>query len=315
MKQLLQLALNRSGKIVSVFEVETGLKCNCTCPTCGSALEAKNKDKYSGQELLKGQKVAHFAHHDGSECSSAPETAIHLLAKEVIEKFPKIHLPEITHKGRTLRLAKSIVFDKVEIEKEFSNGNLIIKPDAILTMGKTLLFVEFYKTHAVDEFKKIKIEKTGISTIEIDLNSIDPVVNGLPNVRAIKDLLQKGVNFKKWVYNSRTIPLYAEYCNQMKMIEDNRRKTIEDEENREKERLANINKWKQRLVDKGCILIKAYGEYDKNVYCPELKQRTTQCKISIDTCSSCQFHNGTMYGYLGDPNTFIACGFAKNIKK
>ena len=160
MGKFLQLALNDKKEIVSIFRVPTGEKCNCTCPECGEELVAKNKGKSEDTTLEPNQKAAHFAHASGKECEFAGETAIHLLAKEVIKKSKRIKIYYEHPEGIELGLKDEIIeFDIVETEKEYSNGEITIKPDATLKKGNTTLFLEFFKTHQVDEEKREKIEK------------------------------------------------------------------------------------------------------------------------------------------------------------
>ena len=60
------------GELVSIADVESGLKCNCTCTKCGEPLVAK-----------KGEvKDHHFAHSVDSDCSG--ETIKHIMAKQEI---------------------------------------------------------------------------------------------------------------------------------------------------------------------------------------------------------------------------------------
>lgn len=90
----LQIGLNKDNQLVSIFDVETGEKCNCTCPECGDKLIAKNRNKKFNEPLKKGQKIAHFSHANGADCPSAQETAVHLLAKQVLSKNKRIELYE-----------------------------------------------------------------------------------------------------------------------------------------------------------------------------------------------------------------------------
>lgn len=70
----------REGKVVRISEIPTdqrGLKCNCTCPGCGKNLVARLGEK----------KQKHFAHQgDACDIASAQQTALHMLAKEIIEE-------------------------------------------------------------------------------------------------------------------------------------------------------------------------------------------------------------------------------------
>ena len=76
----------KEGRLVTVHEVEErGLACNCICPACGSKLQAH-----------KGNvKQPYFSHYRGDDCGCGLETAVHLLAKEIIEKEKKVLLPEL----------------------------------------------------------------------------------------------------------------------------------------------------------------------------------------------------------------------------
>ncbi len=63
-------------EIVSINDVASGLGCNCLCPSCGEKLVAK-----------KGEiKQWHFAHNSNESCEYAEQTAVHLIAKDIIAK-------------------------------------------------------------------------------------------------------------------------------------------------------------------------------------------------------------------------------------
>lgn len=59
----------KNGILVGVSEVDSGLACDCICPSC--------------HRKLQGKKVSHYFSHDPSEdteiCKSAFETAIWLI--------------------------------------------------------------------------------------------------------------------------------------------------------------------------------------------------------------------------------------------
>ena len=132
MKGILQIALDKAGNLVSIYDVKTGIDCDCYCPECKEPLEAKNKNKTSNKTLLPRQKVAHFAHYDGSICLSATETAIHLLAKMVLKETKMLLIPNLFHKEIEIIKARPILFDNVEVEKELESETFKIKPDIIL---------------------------------------------------------------------------------------------------------------------------------------------------------------------------------------
>lgn len=79
----------RGDKVIFVSELtdlERGKACNCICPVCRKQLVAK----------LGPHNQWHFA-HDGAECNlvAAQQTALHMLAKEIIESSKKLRFPGI----------------------------------------------------------------------------------------------------------------------------------------------------------------------------------------------------------------------------
>jgi len=89
---IIQLAI-KNGRVVSVDQVENGLACGCRCPDCDGILIAKNRGEI---------KVHHFAHESGQICETSQETALHLLAKEVLIEQKAILLPS-PHNGNVQR--------------------------------------------------------------------------------------------------------------------------------------------------------------------------------------------------------------------
>ena len=78
-------AVAAGGEPAHISEVESGLKCACTCPVCDGALIAR-------QGKIKEH---HFAHASGVECRHAAETALHVAAKDILAKRKEIVLPEV----------------------------------------------------------------------------------------------------------------------------------------------------------------------------------------------------------------------------
>lgn len=145
----LKYGVGNSNKLLHINEVERGIACNCSCPECGDSLIAR-----------KGEKNQyHFAHSSGIECKSAPETAIHKLAKEIILENEEICLNE-----------KSIYqYDSCELEKSYELKII----DAIVTKGQETLFVEIVVTNNISKEKEEILLNSGYSTLVIDLQSID----------------------------------------------------------------------------------------------------------------------------------------------
>jgi hypothetical protein len=200
----------RDGVLVHISEVESGLKCNCICPDCKSPLVARKKE---------GKVTPHFAHHNGNpDCKHALESALHRLAKDIIEEQKAIALPSygIDHDGRWCLLSSERVqsVDSVILEEPVDN----FKPDVIAKVKGHKLLIEIAVTHFADEEKRQKIKHKGISAIEIDLSSL----NGAQFDRAtLTEIIVNQCTHREWLYNSQTENLLkAELIKQQKIEEE-----------------------------------------------------------------------------------------------
>ncbi|MDE6519843.1 MAG: hypothetical protein K2K91_05205 [Ruminococcus sp.] len=179
----------KEGILTSIEDVESGLKCNCYCLSCGALLEAHKGTK----------KAHHFQHHNSIECKYGYETSLHMLAKSIIEKEMNLVIPEVTFNFKTgdyeVRSypAQSIKFDYVELEKRINN----IIPDIVLHYGNKTLIVEIFVTHKIDKVKLEKIKARGISTIEIDLSKADRNISE----DDLKRMLTTDCAEKRWIFN------------------------------------------------------------------------------------------------------------------
>lgn len=174
----LTYALNDSGKMVYVNDVPNGLACNCRCPKCHESLVAKN-----GGEI----KVHHFAHASGSECKGAYETALHLIAKEIIATEKSLMLPKyLLYNGKKFQQypyyyeddevyecdyeedekveAYKVHFKDVEIEER--NDLSTLQPDCVgITDDGQRIHIEIVVTHGIDDAKFSKIKKHSIKRV------------------------------------------------------------------------------------------------------------------------------------------------------
>ncbi len=141
-------AKNASGHIVHIDKVENGLKCNCMCPVCNTTLIARQGEVRDN----------HFAHSNGKECITAPETALHLLAKEIIRENVKLKLDK----------NKEFEYESTELEKKIQN----FRVDAYVKNENSDLIIEIFVTHSLenDKIKELKKDKTPI--LEINLSEL-----------------------------------------------------------------------------------------------------------------------------------------------
>jgi hypothetical protein len=95
-------------------------------------------------------KVPHFAHYRSEECKQARETALHMLAKEILEAELSLDLPEwpVTDGRRkeVLQHRVAYAFDGATLEQRL--GEII--PDVIVRKAERELLVEIFVTHEIN---------------------------------------------------------------------------------------------------------------------------------------------------------------------
>ena len=170
-------ALDTDGKAVHIDSVPNGFACDCVCPRCNSKLKAKNGG---------GERAHHFAHTDGADCVGAVESAIHCLAKDVLEESLCVKLPK---DGEVLH------FDRVEKEKNFPD--LKLRPDCVGYYGDKDLWIEFKRTHEVDARKEGKIVSAQIDCIEIDLKDCEQ------DKEKLREYITQSSENRKWIFNAQ----------------------------------------------------------------------------------------------------------------
>lgn len=170
----------KNGVLVSVEDVVSGLACECICPSCGATLVAR-----------KGNiREHHFAHHGATDCTHGCESALHMMAKHILESRKEVFVPGETDRDK----GEIRHFSTAELE---SREYMTFIPDVLMKNGADTLCVEVLVTHAVDEDKEQKITTAKLPTIEIDLGSMiedfdeDSVTEALLSGRETK-----------WIYNS-----------------------------------------------------------------------------------------------------------------
>jgi len=209
----------RDGVLVHISDVASGLKCACICPACNCQLMAK-----------KGtEKTHHFAHHNAPECKHALESALHLYAKQIIEKRRSLLIPAYcTHIDgyglSKLSDERIIEIDKVYLEKKLAD----FVPDVIVETKGHRLLIEIAVTHFIDENKFYSILSADLSTIEIDLSSLHK--EGF-NPGAIEAAVVDGLMGKRWIHNAKHHLLSAAYIHRK---EAERKKNEQEKADREK---------------------------------------------------------------------------------
>ena len=321
---LLQLAeCISSGKLVSIFQVPTGSKCNCVLPSTDLPLIAKNKGKSPLQKLDKGQKQAHFAFAKGANPSYAIESAIHKLAKQVFFQNRTIRVPkldptwefdlniedtlkkcfpvELSENDRDYYLQEGInqanrllekefssvqhTFGGVQLEVPFHSSNGKIIADAVgFIKGETKLLVEFKFTHKVDEKKKIILEDLNRSCIEVDVsNFVQLDEDGNINRKGMLEGLTSEDGFPMEWVHN------AKRQKKETVIIERVKKEIRNRayNKMKSERLKRNPKFLADRQDRGLEKLKVYNFKDNsnNIYCPKQDGNP----ISLSICRGCEF--------------------------
>ena len=252
----------RNNKIIHISDIaenERGISCDCVCPLCKTVLRAK---------LGYGKRQAHFAHSELVNCDdyAAQQTAIHLLAKDILANRKEIVLPsfeidESNGEYDDIRLSYEaedgiranyvyskpirIKFDKIVLEHKL--GNII--PDIIIETKNKKLIIEIAVSHFVDDIKKEKIKDLNISALEIDISGY---ANQAYNRNLLERLIIDSIENKKWIFNTK-------YKRALAKLRKRNKKIVEDDLKRKKQ---------EKILENKCILIK---EKSKKVLINALK--------------------------------------------
>ena len=184
-KHYILQAITADGKSAYIDDVPNGKNCGCICAECKGKLIAKNNGRI---------KTHHFAHESGNDNIKCSQTALHLLAKEIIAEEKRIPVP---------RNGKIEFYKADVVEQEKYLGDII--PDLYATCEGRNFIVEILVTHEVDEVKRKKIANRRISAAEIDLSdkifeSKEEVKSALfnsQNIRIVYDDDEKLISERK----------------------------------------------------------------------------------------------------------------------
>lgn len=158
----------KDGRLYRPDDVPSGLPCGCICPACETKLVA-NHGK---------QKRSYFSHHRTESCAGGYETAVHLMAKQVILDEMRLRIPPITipfefspiEDEKPIR--SSVHYPERDVElvdvvAEKQQGRW--RPDLTATLkNQAPLYIEILVTHAVEEEKADTLD----NLVEVDLSNI-----------------------------------------------------------------------------------------------------------------------------------------------
>ena len=184
----------KDGVLVHIDSVANGLSCGCTCPSCGGLLEAHQGEL----------KQHHFKHHSAIDCEHGSESALHIMAKNIIASTKTVYIPNAPVNAYDLfPKGKCYKFENAYIEKAFSPD---IRCDILLESENVLLNVEINVTHKVDTTKKIKLYNENLRTIEIDLSDFADNFDEIE----IQKIIESGKK-TKLIYSPISREIYAKW--------------------------------------------------------------------------------------------------------
>lgn len=246
----------KENKILHISQISSenrGEKCGCICPLCKQKLQAR---------LGTGKRAPHYA-HSVKECDIdyASETALHMLAKEILAEHRYIKLPshEITTYEEDIFIDYSLgfegrdeqsepylclketnfTFDHAQLEKRMEN----IIPDVLIWregFEDRKLIIEIAVTHFIDKEKEEKIKQMKAPCIEIDLSQYHLEIFDRD---ILKQKLLDEVENKKWIYNRHIVEGIKIVNERNKKISEKMQKK---REKAEKERLKKEQTKQQR---------------------------------------------------------------------
>ncbi len=192
---------------VRVQDVASGLACNCFCAKCGARFVA----------VRSNTKQWYFRHHNAEDCGRSFESAVHLMAKEVLVQNKCLTLPylEVRPSPHLLKVGtkcepqerlvnrKLMIFEHVE-DEVWMEGR---RPDIVMQKGGRKLLVEIFVTHDITQEKLRWIKEHDFPTIRIDLSWVGYEVNRHILEQCLRDGYAVGVtprfNIVRWVHHPR----------------------------------------------------------------------------------------------------------------
>lgn len=198
----------KDNELVTIDDVDSGLKCNCVCPHCKQRLIAR-----------KGEvKEHHFAHYKVSDCGKAVETVTHRLSKDFIKGAKFFTTPPIYFPGTKVPIIEEaqVPIDDVKLESRLG----FIVPDIIIDSGTKSLIVEIRVTHGVDDEKTYKIRRMNLPAVEVFAGQLIKRLYTekkyfLDDAEYKRILIEESA-YKRWVHNSRADGKIKQIKNELK---------------------------------------------------------------------------------------------------
>lgn len=182
------------GRVVHVSELsesDRGKKCRAVCAHCGERLWAK----------MGLHRRWHFAHPSGAACDAGTESALHLCAKEILERRRAFMMPavdvRVEDEVERVRAPERLEVEQVLLEYDYDG----LRPDAVMVHnGRHQLLVEIRMAHPCSPEKVERIRRMGIGCVEVDVRGlrIDSEAFDREGLEVL--LVDQGMAEKAWIF-------------------------------------------------------------------------------------------------------------------
>jgi hypothetical protein len=181
----------RNDEVVHIDNVERGLACDCVCPACGQALVAKK-----GENNVVAH---HFAHYRVGNCKFGYQLYLQNVIRAVLKetkcmKLPAVEYENINFEIETLKEAKTIQIDRVEMQFKLCN----IIQDLVVTSGDNQFIIFPFVTYGMTAERIQRAKELNISIVEIDFSNTVRYIDE----DEIRDILMGFTFRKKWKYST-----------------------------------------------------------------------------------------------------------------
>lgn len=183
-------AVSPLGRLVAARDLPKHAKGPFRCAACRSPVILKQGEV----------KAWYFSHRPGSDCAKGFETALHMLAKQILLEHRHLCAPALVCLDEGALEEGIMVCDEHVIHwaaageaEKWMDG---IRPDFVAECGDQLLIVEVVVTHEPDGNKLAQLDRLAIPALEIDLSDVarDVTIDAL--TRRIVDT----VAGKRWLF-------------------------------------------------------------------------------------------------------------------
>jgi hypothetical protein len=183
-------ALDMHGRLVAAGDLPRHAAGPFLCAACQSPVILKQGEV----------RVWYFSHLPGSDCGSGFETALHLLAKQILLEHWHLRVPALVCVDDSSLDENITVCDEHTIRwhaagepEKWMDG---IRPDFVADYGDQLLIIEVVVTHEPDTNKLAQLDRLAMPALEINLSDVARNIT----IDALTHRIVDTVDGKRWLF-------------------------------------------------------------------------------------------------------------------